>query len=71
MNSTFKEMDCDFVLSGEDAILYLFTNFKKLFILLLVPTVVTLGSFGNAALLFVVYRVQDMGTITMTYPTLL
>ena len=67
MNSTFKEDDCDFVLSSEDAIPYFFTAYKKLFILLLVPTVVAFGWFGNAAHLFVVYRVQDMRTITNFY----
>ena len=64
MNLTFKGGNCDFVLSGEDVRLYLFTTYKKLFILLVVPTVV---AFGNAALLFVVYRVQDMSTITNFY----
>ena len=67
MNSTFKESKCDFVLSGEDAIPYLFTTYKKLFILLVVPTVTAFGLFGNAALLFVVYRDQDMRTITNFY----
>ena len=67
MNSTFKDGDCDFVLTGEDAILYLFTTYRKLVILLIVPTVVAFGLFGNAALLFVVYRVQDMRTTTNFY----
>ena len=67
MNLNFTEEDCDFVLSGEDVVLYLFTTYKKLFILLVVPVVVTFGLFGNAALLFVVYRVQDMRTITNFY----
>ena len=67
MNSNFTEEDCDFVLSGEDAVLYFFTTYKKLFILLVVPAVVAFGVFGNAAVLFVVYRVQDMRTITNFY----
>ena len=67
MNSTFENRDCDFVLSEEDAILYHFTIYKKLFILLVVPTVVAFGLFGNAALLFVLYRVENMRTITNFY----
>ena len=67
MNSTFKDENCVFVLSSEDAIPYLFTTYEKLFILLLVPTVVAFGLFGNVALLFVVYRDQDMCTITNFY----
>ena len=66
VNSTFKEYDCDFVLSGEDAIPYFFTTYKKLFILV-VPTVVAFGLFGNAALLFVVYRVHNMRKIKNFY----
>ena len=67
MNSTFNEGNCDFVLSGEDAILYMYTSFKKTFILLVVPIIVAFGLFGNAALLFVVYRIQEMRTITNFY----
>ena len=67
MNLTFKGGNCDFMLSGEEVRLYLFTTYKKLFILLVVPTVVRFGLVGNAALLFVVYRVQDMRTITNFY----
>ena len=67
MNSTFEDGNCDIVLSEEDALQYLFTTFKKWFILLVVPIVVAFGLLGNAALLFVVYRVQDMRTITNFY----
>ena len=67
MNSTFNEGNCNFVLSSEDAILYMYTSFKKAFILLVVPIIVAFGLLGNAALLFVVYRVQEMRTITNFY----
>ena len=65
MNSTFKEGGCDVLLSNEEAIP--FSSYKKTFILFVVPLVVAFGLFGNAALLFVVYRVQDMRTITNFY----
>ena len=65
MNSTFSEDDCDVVLSGKEIIP--FSLYKKTFILVIVPLVVTFGLFGNAALLFVVYRIQDMRTITNFY----
>ena len=65
MNSTFKEGECDAMLTSAEAIP--FSSYKKTFILVVVPLVVAFGLFGNVALLFVVYRVQEMRTVTNFY----
>ncbi|XP_072050083.1 thyrotropin-releasing hormone receptor-like [Amphiura filiformis] len=67
MNSSLSNDVCDFLLSEKEATLYLYTIYKKIFILIIVPIVSGLGILGNAALLFVVYRVQEMRTVTNFY----
>ncbi|XP_072050082.1 neuropeptides capa receptor-like [Amphiura filiformis] len=67
MNSTHSDDDCDILLSEEEAVPYFYTIYKKIFILVIIPIVAGLGILGNAALLFVVYRVPEMRTVTNFY----
>ncbi|XP_072050080.1 apelin receptor A-like [Amphiura filiformis] len=67
MNSTHSDHDCDLLLSEDEAVPYFYTIYKKIFILIIIPIVAGLGILGNGALLFVVYRVQEMRTVTNFY----
>ena len=64
MNDTDSDDGCDFILSKEDAIYSLYTPFEKVFILVVVPIILAFGLVGNTAFIFVVYRLQNMRTVT-------
>ena len=64
MNATDSGDECNFLLSEEEAIYSLYTQFEKIFILVVVPLVLAFGLVGNITFIFVVYRLQTMRTVT-------
>ncbi len=67
MNSTLYDGECDILLSEEQALQYHYTSYMKFFILVAVPVIAAFGVLGNFALLYVVYRVHEMRTVTNFY----
>ena len=54
-------------LTVEDAEGYLFSEFQRVFILIVVPAITVLGLSTNTAFLFVIYKVKTMRTATNFY----
>ncbi len=67
MNSSFDDTGCDFQLSSDEAIPFLFNIYHTIIFLGFVPLIVTVGTLGNLALFFVVYRIKGMRNTTNFY----
>ncbi len=67
MNSMVTNDSCDFQLSSDEAIPFLYNIYHKIMFLGFVPLIVTVGLLGNLALLYVVYRIKSMRNTTNFY----
>ena len=65
LNDTIEECFENFTV--EQTLSLANTTFEKYFVLVIVPLVSSFGLFGNFSFLFVVYRAEDMKTVTNFY----
>ncbi len=56
--------ECDLSVSGKDAEVFIYTDFNRIFVILVVPIITAFGVFTNGVFLFTLYRVREMRTVT-------